>query len=386
MDECYLLSVAIPTKNRQHFAKSTVRQIYNYDKSIQIVICDNSDDDSLHNELNDIIDGQRVKYLYTKHPISVVQNYSLAAENCTGMYYCAIGDDDCVLPIIIDLVKWMQSNNIDAVKPNKKLEYWWPAPNKTGMLFINEITGSTRSMNTRNAVIELLKNGGQGYLDLDLIGSYHCIVSKRMMDEVRDITGYYYSGASPDMYSAVCLSLLEDYNCMYVDYPFTLPGVCPKSTSYDGKHGTDIGKVNEAPHFANAEDYSWDERIPYFYTAPTIWAETMMHALGDMGKKDYIDKYFNEKTLINYLYWGYISHADEIKDYLNADQIKLIDSSFRKNKKCNRLRKIIDLSLKAMKNQYYRIYGVNSIETAVNKTIKYLSKKKTPLQNIELIK
>ena len=44
----YLLSIVVPTRNRQFYAIQTIKQILSIaDKSIQVVVSDNSDDNSL---------------------------------------------------------------------------------------------------------------------------------------------------------------------------------------------------------------------------------------------------------------------------------------------------------------------------------------------------
>lgn len=383
MNNCngFILTITIPTKNRQKYAEAAVRQISSINELIQIVISDNSDDDSLKSMIMDLIDGRRIKYVFTDHPIPVVRNYSIAAENADGEFLCAIGDDDGILSNIIDLCHWMKENQVDAVKPSKNLSYIWPSDKSTGLLCIDKMTKTIRPMDTENAIIKLLENGGQGYLNLDLIGSYHCIVSMKMMREVKNKTGFYYSGASPDMYSAVCLSSLQGYNCLSIDYPFTLPGVCPKSTSFEGKNGSDAGTVNTAPHFSGNSDYRWDKRVPYYYTAASIWAETMMHALEAVGREKIIKKHFNEKVLINTMYWGNFTHSHEMLEYLSDSQKNLIDDSFSINySRYKRIKRMIRVFFQFINGDYLRKHKVKDIYDAVMIADKYLNRNKLYLK------
>lgn len=302
-EEPYVLSIIIPTRNRQKYAAAAVRQIGAIDDRIQIIIHDNSDDDSLKEQLKNDISKKNIIYKYVKNRISAVENYNRAANYATGRYFMALGDDDGILPNIMECILWMERNNIDAVKPSKRLSYVWPnkelrGNKKHGYLWITPFSGATYLCDTKAGIIQLLKNGGQGYLDLSIIGSYHCLVRLECMKRVYAITNKYYGGCSPDIYSAVCLSLLKDIKCVEIDFPITLPGVCPSSTSADAMAGKHIGKLEDVPHFINISNYKWEEAIPRYYTVETVWAETTLKAIKDMGEDELIHKYFNQNKLI----------------------------------------------------------------------------------------
>ena len=122
----YLISVIIPTRNRQIYAQAAVRHILGISKEIQIIVQDNSDNMSLRKDLEDLLNNEQIIYNYIGERIAGIDNYNIAASYAEGEFFCAIGDDDTVLPNIIDCAKWMKRNNIDAVKPSKDLVYWWP--------------------------------------------------------------------------------------------------------------------------------------------------------------------------------------------------------------------------------------------------------------------
>ena len=67
----YLLSVVIPTRNRQKYAIDSILQIQRVtDERVQIVVQDNSDDCSLEDMILSKRVGDRVKYTYIKERIS----------------------------------------------------------------------------------------------------------------------------------------------------------------------------------------------------------------------------------------------------------------------------------------------------------------------------
>ena len=332
MESKYLVSIAIPTYNHQMYAKRVVRQVYSLGKDIQIVISDNSTEDTLRDELKDIIDDNRVKLIYTPDKVSVVENYDIAASNCDGEYYCAIGDDDIVLESIIKVARWMKREKIDAVRSSRWAVYNWPDNNK-GVVSLGPFTGKAKKVDTYQAVIDTLKYGCQSFMETDMIGTYHEIVKKSVLDRAKNICGHYYSGFSPDIYSATAISLLPDLNAMRIDYPITIPGMSNGSATQKARNKSIVSSVEAAIKKYGKEGYVWDSRVPYLYMPQTTWATTMLNAIEDMNCHSLIKKYYNKEYLINSCanYHGGIYETD-LKKYLSDDEKKLlnkkIDTSF----------------------------------------------------------
>ena len=314
-----IISVIIPTKNRQLYAQRTVNQVLALDNDIEVIVHDNSDNDTLYTLIKDRIDNDRLKYAYEKEALSFSENYNRAAELADGDYFCAIGDDDGVLPNIVECAKWMGNNGIDIVKPSKDQVYFYPGninKKKNACLGFGNYTGSFFYSNPETSVIALLDDGGCNYLDKNLAGSYHGLVDMRIMNKVRDITGKYYSGLTPDMYSVICLSLLPHLKFAILDYPITLPGVCPLSGSAASDSGKHIGQLQDAPHLKALPDYKWSDLVPRYYSVETIWAETMIYAIHQMGRDELIEKYYNPDRLAMFLYINNKSNREEILNSL----------------------------------------------------------------------
>ena len=378
--KCPSVSIIIPTRNRQRYANETVRTILSYNSPIEIIIQDNSDENTLSSLMADILDDERVVYHHIDNRIAGVDNYNLAAQYATGDFFCAIGDDDIVLPNILDCAAWMKRNHVDAVLPSKRLTYFWPNDNqknaKNSFLGIGEFSCIMRELNPEAGVVALLKNGGQGYLSFPMIGSYHDLVRTDKMREVYRKTGRYYGGLSPDMYSAVCLSLLPDIRAVSIDYPMTLPGVCSVSTSAQADKGQHIGSLKDAPHFIGLlEPYQWDSMVPEIYTVQTIWCETMLHAIRKMGREELIDLYFNREELINRIYADNLEHKEFILEHIKEEDKKLIKYDAAAQVQRGMFAARIKYASNLLLGKRKRLYGCRSIGQAGVEIQKYLSKR-----------
>lgn len=323
MKNQFLLSIIIPTKNRQKYASKVVEQILQFrDHRIQIVIQDNSDTRELSDLLSVYKDDVRIKYSHTAGILSFIDNFDLAVSLSDGEYICMIGDDDGIVPQILDITEWASQNNVDAIKPELNVAYFWPDSgalgNKTdnGHMSITKSTAKTRLCRPFNEVVKLLHQGAQQYLSLDMVKLYHGIVKKECLKRVREQTGKYFGGLSPDIYIAVALSLIVD-KVIAINVPLTISGVCNKSSAADSAAGRHTGKLEDAPHFRGHDQYEWSDLVPRFYSVETIWADSALCAIKDMGRAEILRE-FNLPRLAAYCLKQHPEFKDTIMQHYNS--------------------------------------------------------------------
>lgn len=372
-----LISIIIPTRNRQYYAEKTIRQISTISTELEIVIQDNSDDDSLRDAIADLISSGTVKYEYESKPIPFSENYDRAASRVKSKYLCAIGDDDAILPNIVSCAKWMEEKGIDAVKPAKTLLYCHPGNinrKLSACVRSYQYTGNYRFSNPEAALVELLNAGGCNYLSKDLVGSYHGLVNMDLMNKVKEKTGKYYGGLTPDMFSVVCLSLIPNIKFAVVDYPITLPGVCPTSGSAASQSGRHVGKLKDAPHLKYLPDYKWDSRIPQYYSVETIWAETMIKAITSMNREELIDRYFNRFALAQSMYVNNEAARQDILELFDDITRDYVASNYRRETSCQKIRKYLDKIAVKLSGERVVHWHVNDIEKAVELVLEQLKR------------
>lgn len=305
----HLLSILIPTKNRQEYALKVVNHILEIkDDRMQLIIYDNSDTNELENLLGDCLNDARIKYFYNNAVLSFVENFSLGISKCDGEYITIIGDDDGINPFIINIADWANKNGVEAITPSLSLVYYWPESgvypkNDNGRLVISEISCKAKFHNPAKEVVKLLKNGCQSYLSLNLAKAYHGIIKKTVLEEIKNKVGNYVGGLSPDIYLSIAASLLIK-KVLVIDYPLTISGICKKSGSSDSATGKHMGKLQEAPHFRGHNNYQWSDNIPSFYSVETIWADSSLAAIRDLSFNNLM-KYFNLDVISAYCLKSY---------------------------------------------------------------------------------
>ena len=89
-----LLSIIIPTCNRQVYAASAIRCALAIPSSdIEVVVQDCSDEDTLSSLIAAESLDKRLSYRYER-PAYMIQNWNRAIGRAIGEYLCLIGDDD----------------------------------------------------------------------------------------------------------------------------------------------------------------------------------------------------------------------------------------------------------------------------------------------------
>lgn len=329
----YLLSIIIPTRNRQKYCKAAVEQILQHCwDNVQICVQDNSEDDSLRGWI-DSLQNNNVVYNYHPGTLSFVDNFSEAVSLAQGEYLCMIGDDDGILSTIFRLIEEMKLHNADAAIPSLSFIYFWPSKqniiknSEKGVclahLYSEQPGRCTRVINGgEKGIAQLLQNGIQDYYNHDIPRLYHGVVKRYILEKIKTTTGHYFGGLTPDMYMAISLSLTCK-KIVRVNYSVTISGICSTSGSSDSATGKHTGKLIDAPHFRGHDEYEWDKMIPSFYSVDTIWGDTLLHALKEFGRIDLI-KEFNFALFSGLCINKYPEYGNLILQHAKANGCSLI--------------------------------------------------------------
>lgn len=363
-----ILSIIIPTKNRYTTLFSVVEMILSFDLNddIEIVIQDNTDDNK---EALDFI-AQRVKYsnlkyFHSSENLSVIGNSDKAVLNSTGEYVCFIGDDDGVMPNIVKVVKWMKENGFKGLK-SVKPHYYWPGQradyfNKesSGVLTFGTFKNNFTIINCAKALHFTLSRGGTTIKMLPCV--YHGIIERKVLDEIYTKTGSFFPGPSPDMANAIALTkVLKEF--IYVEYPVIISGKCKQSTGGSGVLHKHVAKIEDVAHLPRETSINWNEKIPKYWTGPTIWAESVLKTL-----EKFNDKISMEKFNFSYLY-AYLTvfNFEDSKQIYRDFQFKKNINYFMAFFRAFQYRAFNFINNRLFKKESKKFYEINDIKQAVN--------------------
>lgn len=309
-----LLSIVVPTRNRAFYAKDCIKSILSISSDdLELIVHDNSDYTELYDFVKTSICDERLVYKYHKEPLNTVQNFNMAMDLVNGEYVCFIGDDDGVMPVIIDVVKWAKSNSIGAVSYSSKIGYLWPSNNRRSVLNVYPFDSLNETVVVEKELNRFLKDGAVYYLNFKLPKVYHGVVQTKYMKEIRSKKGYYFGGLSIDIFASVSLSLLID-QLTFLDYPLTIAGSSAASERTHRTKEAKRTKLKDAPHFKNRGEYRWCKEVPELYSGATIWSESGIKALRDFEREDLIQKINFAKLA------AHVALADSGKDFKNIFQ------------------------------------------------------------------
>lgn len=303
--DTYKLSIVVPTKNRYSYLEPLVKLVNGFsDGSIEIVIEDNSDDNTVFLPVLELLASDNLHYYYTPESISVGKNLDNGILHSQGKFVCVIGDDDGVLPSIIDCVDWMEKNEVDAIIP-MIVSYLWPdhdefTSKRKGIVSYSpsENKPLVEYLNPREELDNSIKNGflNRGKLPI----CYHGIVSRRVLDDIYSINNQFSPGPSPDIAAGVALSLVVKKYAL-VNYPIIISGASRQhgGGAYRMKYGA--AEIEDVPFLPKNSAQIWEETIPKVWSVETIWPESAIKALRYMGRDDLIDKVNFNKVYFQFL-------------------------------------------------------------------------------------
>ena len=275
-----LLSIVIPTRNRYQYLKKCVELLERLDSSlVEILISDNSDDNSEFKRYLATNSFDNINYFYTKERMSQTENSEFAVERATGEYICFIGDDDLVLPSMIDLARRMKSDGNDACLFDIP-KYYWPdlVENLKGHEYLSykEPTFKTKRINSRQALKREVLLGCQNITPLPRV--YHGLVSKNLLNEVKSFFGAFFPGPSPDMANAVAVSYLAK-SPIRISFSPMISGFGNNSAGGMGQRGKHAGPLKGNFQLRDDIEDSWNNKIPKIWLGSTIYAFSAYSAL-----------------------------------------------------------------------------------------------------------
>lgn len=308
----YLLSVVIPTKNRYKYLEHLINYVTGFETNlIEFVIQDNTPDNKEILEFLSGIKNINLKYFHNKDSMPISKNSDLAILNSTGEYVCFIGDDDGVLPQIVEQVSEMKRLGYQAMLTRGAV-YNWPDYkdnsyfHMSATLAVDAPHGSNYILKTSQEVINVINTG---FLNMGRLPKvYQGVIKRVALDIVYSKCGTYFPGPSPDMANAIALCAVID-EVWYNDKATIITG---QSRCIGGGERllNELVQITERPAIAkNILDY-WDSKLPTYWCTDTIWPGSAYIAANKMGMKINLD--------YNKIYARFMFHHPKYKNSISS--------------------------------------------------------------------
>ena len=229
MSESILFNVIVPTRERAdtllHCLRTLTMQDY---PRLRIIVSDNCSRDRTQNVVESFADP-RITYVNPGRRLSMAVHWEFALSHAVSGWVMFIGDDDGLMPGALDtLDRLIRQYSVRAVNSSFGL-FVWPghlAEIPDGKLIVplsaSAVVRGTKSDLARAFAGRLhytklpwLYNGGAASLDL--------------INEARGDDGRFFRSQTPDLYSAVALSLKSD-RYLHVGVPIAIGGTSRHST------------------------------------------------------------------------------------------------------------------------------------------------------------
>ena len=288
-DATPVLSIVVATRNRARYAKACIDSLLTIpDRDVEIVLQDNSDDDTMAQIAAERKADTRLRYNRTDERLDMNANYSRGVELATGKFVTMIGDDDGVNPEIVLATRWAESQNVDALLPTIPAYYRWPDARHwclgawvAATLELSPFSGRLLfpdlELNTRWCV----RNPRDCYGNLPRL--YYGMVRRACLDRLKAKVGHYFPGPSPDLAGAVAnVSVVR--RMAKIDYPLFLPGFSAASPHHPGQERSNLFGLEDRPHIPQFALENWSELVPRIFTGASISSENIVQALRATGR------------------------------------------------------------------------------------------------------
>lgn len=287
----YLLSIIIPTKNRYEYLKECLYTLSQLNREeVEIIVQDNTKENDEIIQYIKELNLDNLKYFHDESELSQTANSDLAASHITGEYCTYIGDDDSVASVAIDVAKYLKKHDIDACVCNMAT-YHWPdvvfQGKKQPALFFDSRRCKIKTLDREKVLKSFLSWGCQDIHYMPRI--YHGIIKSSVLKEIKEITGSFFPGPSPDMANATA-SILLVRTMIEVRLPIIISGFSFKSAGGMGLRGTHTGSLSSAKQLPPNAEKEWSSKIPKVWLGYTVWTESSEKAFIRMGKQEYVNK------------------------------------------------------------------------------------------------
>jgi glycosyltransferase involved in cell wall biosynthesis len=222
-----LLSIIIPTRERAGTLAYTLASALDQaSDDYEIVVSDNVSEDDTADVVRSKSDA-RIKYFRTSQRLSMCDNYEFALRNSRGEYVIIVGDDDAVIPGMLDVLLDRLRTLAEPLIHMWPLHiYDWPVDGQPAKATYIAPVLPESVLDLKAKARRVVELGGWKYYELP--SPYHAAVPRGFLDALRDRTGRVFHSTQPDVFTAMALPAFAD-KAINLGQTVTLNGRSAKS-------------------------------------------------------------------------------------------------------------------------------------------------------------
>lgn len=281
-----LLSIIIPTYNRYKYLFGSIDAMLDTisSKMIEIIIQDNTEDNTAICDYIAKKNDPRIKYFHESKRLTVSENCTKGIKNSQGKYLCLIGDDDAMCSSVIDLVTLMDKYDIDACNFDPVIYHWPDLKSQVpslDSLISPKVRETIEICDSKKILEKEIENGLQKIYAFPR--AYHAIIARSVMEDIFAKVGTYFPGPSPDMANAA-LCCIYSKRQIKIGVPMMISGYGLASTGGMGRQRKHNGSLKGKDWLPSDVEERWNKKIPLLWLGCTIWPESAFEALDKAGK------------------------------------------------------------------------------------------------------
>lgn len=225
-------SIVIPTHARPdtlaHALRTAVEQSF---EDVEILVHESGDDPRVAETVARAGD-HRTRFRSTGRIVSMPENWERALDCTTGEYITFIGDDDGLVPDACATVSEILEKTPADIVSWRPAAYYWPQyvndrlRNRLQALLTEP---DVLELKSSRIMLELVYRFRADYSRLPMI--YNSFVSRALVDRVKNKTGRYFLGGSPDVSSGILNALFCD-SYLFSGRPLSVSGLSHHSTGH----------------------------------------------------------------------------------------------------------------------------------------------------------
>jgi glycosyltransferase involved in cell wall biosynthesis len=234
MTETPLLSICVPSRNRQDTFRQTILDLVASPRpDVEFVFADNSDEPAIMDGFIATLDDPRIRYLPSPaETLPMQDNWERTIEATSGDWIIFIGDDDYLDPdtagVIAEiLARAPDTEAITWNKPGFKWPSYRPFAGNFSFSLLNDVTRSDRS----HLIRRMLLWERASYVPSMPYTIYHGAVSRPAMQRMKHLYGGRYFEHPTVDYDCGNRLLLSAKSFVFVNRPLSILGATEKSNS-----------------------------------------------------------------------------------------------------------------------------------------------------------